>query len=184
MIDYSGGISEAAEHLAQLGHRHVAFIADPRKRRSARRYQNCVIETLHERNLQLQQIVECDQTLEGGRAAVCKLSANAPPPTALICINDLTAIGAMSALREIGIRVPEQVSVLGCEDIYLARFVNPPLTTVKLDRKCLGRMAFDVLERMSSSKQRKGSQTLLDTHLVVRSSTDQCPATPALWKQH
>jgi len=55
--------------------------------------------------------------------------------TAYVCINDLTAIGAMDALRDRGIRVPEDISVLGSEDIYMARFVNPALTTVRLDRK-------------------------------------------------
>ncbi len=183
MIDYSGGISEAVEHLAQLGHDRIAFVAGPDERRSARRYRETVIKGLHERRLQLQHIVECDQTLEGGRAAVWKLSGDSEPPTALICINDLAAIGAMSALREIGVRVPEQVSVLGCEDIYMARFVNPPLTTVKLDRKCLGKMAFEVLERMSRSKQRKGTQTLLQTTLIVRGSTAARNPKPVRWNR-
>ena len=107
--------------------------------------------------MKLQQIVESDQTLEGGRAAVQKIWAGTELPTALICINDLTAIGAMTALREMGVHVPGQVSVFSFEDIYMARFFNPALTTVKLDSKNLGKMAFDVLERMSRSKQRKGS---------------------------
>jgi DNA-binding LacI/PurR family transcriptional regulator len=171
------------EHLAQLGHKKIAFLAGPDQRRSARRYREAVIKALHERHLQLQQIIECDQTLSGGRAAVWQLASGGEPPTALLCINDLTAIGAMTALREIGVRVPEQVSVLGCEDIYMARFVNPPLTTVKLDRKCLGEMAFDVLERMSGSKRRKGIETVLKTHLIVRGSTAARNPAPAAWKR-
>lgn len=180
-IDYSGGMSEAVEHLAQLGHKKIAFLAGPDERRSARRYRETVLKALHEKSLYLQQIVECDQTLEGGRAAVWKLSAGTEAPTALICINDLTAIGAMTALREMGLRVPGQVSVLGCEDIYMARFVNPPLTTIKLDRKCLGKMAFDVLERMSHSKHRKSTETLLQTHLIVRGSTAACNPNTVNW---
>ena len=171
VIDYAGGLGEAVEHLKLLGHERIAFLAGPDDRRSARRYREIVVETLYQKQLQLQLIVDCDQTLEGGRAAIWKLSALAEPPTALICINDLTAIGAMNALQEIGVQVPEQVSVVGCEDIYMARFVSPPLTTVKLDRKSLGAMAFDVLDRMSSSKQRKGTEILLQTQLVVRGST-------------
>ncbi len=182
-IDYSGGISEAVEHLAQLGHKQIAFIAGPDERRSARRYRETVVQALHKYNLCLQQIVECDQTLEGGRAAVWNMASRSDPPTALVCINDLTAIGAMSALREIGVSVPGQVSVLGCEDIYMARFVNPPLTTVKLDRKCLGSMAFDVLDRMSRSKQRKGMETLLRTQLIVRGSTAGRTTNPIVWKR-
>lgn len=182
-IDYSGGISEAVEHLSQLGHQKVTFVAGSDERRSSRRYRETVIEALHQKKLRLQQIVECDQTLEGGRAAVWKLSASGETPTALICINDLTAIGAMTALREMGVHVPGQVSVLGCEDIYMARFVNPPLTTVKLDRKCLGKMAFEMLENMSKSKQKKGAKTVLETRLIVRSSTAACTSQLTRWNR-
>jgi DNA-binding LacI/PurR family transcriptional regulator len=180
-IDYSGGVSEAAEHLAKLGHKKIAFISGPDERRSTRRYRETVIEALHQRKLKLEQIVESDQTLEGGRAAVWKLAQGSAAPTALICINDLTAIGAMTALREMGVQVPGQVSVLGCEDIYMARFVDPPLTTVKLDRKGLGKMAFDMLEGMSRSKQRKGTKTVLETLLIVRSSTAACSPGATPW---
>jgi DNA-binding LacI/PurR family transcriptional regulator len=182
-IDYASGVSEVMEHLAQLGHEKVAFITGPDDRRSARRYREAVLKALHDRKLQLQQIVECDQTLEGGRAAVWKLSGNTPAPTALVCVNDMTAIGAMSALREIGLSVPGQVSIVGCEDIYMARFVNPPLTTVRFDRKALGRMAFDVLERTSRSKSRRGIKVSLPTQLIVRSSTAARNATPVIWRQ-
>lgn len=138
---------------------------------------------LQKQNLHMQPFVECDQALEGGRAAIWELSGKPDPPTALICINDLAAIGAMSALREMGVRVPEQVSVLVCEDIYMARFVNPPFTTVKLDCRSLGKMAFEVLERMSESKHRKGTQTLLQTTLVVRASTAGRNPKPVIWNR-
>ena len=180
-VDYYGGVSQAVEHLAQLGHEKIAFIAGPDERRSARRYRETVLKSMHERGMTLQQIVESDQTLEGGRAAVLKMSQGTEFPTALICINDLTAIGAMTALREMGVRVPEQVSVLGCEDIYMARFVDPPLTTVKLDRKCLGKMAFDVLEKMSRSKQRKAPIGVLETQLIIRNSTAARKRKQAVW---
>ena len=74
--------------------------------------------------------------------------------------------------------------MLGCEDIYMAQFVNPPLTTVKLDRKYLGKMAFDVLERMSRSKQRKGSVGVLETQLIIRSSTAARNHKPAIGSAH
>ena len=182
-IDYYGGVSQAVEHLAQLGHRKITFVAGPDERRSARRYRETVLKVLAEHKLAVQQIIECDQTLEGGRAAVWKMSTFQERPTALICINDLTAIGAMAALREMGIQVPGHVSVLGCEDIYMARFVNPPLTTVKLDRALLGKMAFDVLERMSRTARPKGTQDILQTQLIVRSSTAARNSEPVNWSR-
>jgi DNA-binding LacI/PurR family transcriptional regulator len=181
-IDYSAGVSEALEHLAQLGHKEVAFIAGPDERRSARRYREAVVKAIHKQKLRLQHILECSQTLEGGRAAVWELSTRTRLPTALICVNDLTAIGAMSALRELGLSVPGEVSVLGCEDIYMARFVNPPLTTIRFDRKSLGSMAFDQLERMSRAKHPRGARGQLQTRLIVRSSTAARTRTPANWK--
>ena len=182
-IDYSKGVSESIEHLAQLGHERVVFLAGPDDRRSSRRYREAVLRVLHEKKMSLQHIMECDQTLEGGRAAVWKLAAITPAPTALVCVNDMTAIGAMAALREMGIGVPAQVSVLGCEDIYMARFVDPPLTTIRFDRKSLGRMAFEILERMSKSKPRKGTKDHVETRLIVRSSTAAMNGNGPVWRQ-
>lgn len=181
-IDYSAGVSEAVEHLAQLGHKQVAFIAGPDDRRSARRYREAVVKAVHKHKLQLQHIIGCDQTLDGGRAAVWELAKRAHMPTALICVNDLTAIGATTALRDLGISIPGQVSVLGCEDIYLARLVNPPLTTVRFDRKVLGGMAFEELERMSRTKQPKGTKVRLQTRLIVRGSTAANAQKAVKWK--
>jgi len=182
-IDYSKGVSESMEHLAQLGHKQVAFLAGPDDRRSSRRYRVAILKALHEHKLGLQQMVECDQTLEGGRAAVWKLATTTPAPTALVCVNDMTAIGAVAALRELGINVPRQVSVLGCEDIYMTRFVDPPLTTIRFDRKSLGQMALETLEKMSQSKPRKGTREHIETKLIVRSSTATKDCASLCWRQ-
>jgi LacI family transcriptional regulator len=169
-IDYSGGVGEALEHLKNLGHERVAFVAGPDERRSARRYRETVVKAIHEHEMELEQIIGCDQTLEGGRLAARKLLGKRLP-SAILCINDLTAIGLMTSLVESGVPVPEEISVIGCEDIYLSRFVNPPLTTVKLDRISLGRIAFSLLESMSRADQKQAKPMKLTTHLIVRSST-------------
>jgi LacI family transcriptional regulator len=170
LIDYSGGVGEALDHLKHLGHQKVTFLAGQHGRRSARRYGETVVKSIHEHGLKLEQIIECDQTLEGGRDAVSKF-ADKHLPSAILCINDFTAIGLMAALHEIGIRVPEEISIIGCEDIYLSSFVNPPLTTVRLDRMSLGEMAFSVLKTMPQSNQERMKELRLDTHLVIRGST-------------
>jgi DNA-binding LacI/PurR family transcriptional regulator len=170
-VDYSTGVSEAISHLVQLGHEDIAFVAGPDDRRSARRYREAILKAVHQHKLRMRQIVECDQTLDGGRAAVRQLADCNPAPTALVCVNDMTAMGAMSALREKGVSIPGQISIIGCEDIYMARFANPPLTTIRFDRKALGRTAFEILEKMSRLKHPQGKSALLETRLIVRGST-------------
>jgi LacI family transcriptional regulator len=173
-IDYSLGIRQAADHLLHLGHQNFAYVAGGEARRSARKYRQAVVEVLTDKGLPSQLTVECDQTLEGGIAAAGMILAQPDLPTAVLCINDLTAIGVMTGLRQAGLRVPEEMSVIGCEDIYLARFVHPPLTSVRLDRKRLGQMAYEALEIMFRSRQRQGTEFLLETQLVVRESTAPC----------
>jgi LacI family transcriptional regulator len=80
-------------------------------------------------------------------------------------------MGAMSALEELGVRVPEDVSVLGIDDIFFAFLARPPLTTISVPREQLGVKAFEALDRMLKLKRRKGSNYTLGTDLVVRSST-------------
>ncbi len=174
-IDYSIGIIEAVDHLLELGHKRFGFVAGSNARRSARKYRQAVVEAFSLRGVSSPKIVECDQTFEGGAAAVQVLLAQRQIPTAILCINDLTAVGVMSGLRDAGVRVPEEVSVVGCEDIYFSRFVNPPLTSVRLDRKLLGNKAFEVLESMFQSRQRTGTESVLETRLIVRKSTSHCP---------
>jgi DNA-binding LacI/PurR family transcriptional regulator len=173
-IDYSAGINEAIDHLVNVGHREFGFVAGLGARRSATRYRQAVIQALHEKKLPFPRIVECDQTTDGGDAAVRNLLGLPGFPTAILCINDLTAIGVMRALENARLRVPQDVSVVGCEDIYLSRLVQPSLTTVKVDRKRQGRMAFEVLQQMLRSRRRRGSESILETRLIVRRSTGEC----------
>lgn len=82
-IDYSGGVGEALEHLKELGHKRIAFVAGPDERRSARRYRETVLRGIHQHGLDLEQIIECDQTLEGGRSAARKLARKLLPSAIL-----------------------------------------------------------------------------------------------------
>ena len=86
-------------------------------------------------------IVEGDHTMEGGKAAMEKLLAQADLPTAVICSNDMTAIGVLHALDETTHKVPADISVVGFDDIHLAQFMLPPLTTVRMSCKDLAEAA-------------------------------------------
>jgi LacI family transcriptional regulator len=82
----------------------------------------------------------------------------------------------MSALREAGLRVPDDISVVGFDDIYFARIAFPSLTTVNLSRDRLGRLSFEALQNILRDKKRRGAEYVVDTHLVVRESTARVPS--------
>lgn len=186
-IDYSGGAIEALTHLKELGHTRIGFIAGPHNRLSAVAYRDAVIEAFSRLDLPVGSFVEGNNDLASGVQGIrglCEREA----PTAVLCGSDLTAWGAVSALVGMGLRVPEDVSIVGADDVSLARFAIPALTTVRLPREQLGRMAFQALAKMLRNKKRPGAEQTLETHLVVRQSTGRHsrrgagarePATPA-----
>ena len=92
-------------------------------------------------------------------------------PTVIFCGSDLIAMGAMNALEEEGVQVPEHVSVVGIDDISFAFLARPPLTTISVPRERLGVIAFEALEKILKLKRRKGADYYLGTELVVRRST-------------
>jgi LacI family transcriptional regulator len=104
-----------------------------------------------------------------------RLLALSEPPTAVLASNDLTAFGAMRAVRMVGLRVPEDVSIIGFDDIQLAEFTEPPLTTVRLPRRDLAERAFEALATHINAKKAgthtRGAEYVVGTELVVRGST-------------
>lgn len=170
-VDYTKGIFEAIRLLRGQGHRDFAFIAGPQNLGSAVIRRNAFVNALKQWGLPSDRTVEANHKVDGGVAAVQVLLEQSTLPTAILCSNDLTAIGAISALRTARLRVPQDISVVGFDDIYLARFADPPLTTVSLSRERLGKLAFEALERMLRSKRPRGAEYVLETQLVVRQST-------------
>jgi DNA-binding LacI/PurR family transcriptional regulator len=100
-------------------------------------------------------------------------------PTAIMCSNDMTAIGALRVLARAGLNVPRDVSVIGFDDIHLAEFVYPPLTTVRMSRKDLARGAFEslrsVVESLQTAEQRNWT---IPTTLIIRESTARAAESP------
>ena len=172
--DFADGVKQGMEHLISLGHRHIALLPGPMSLISVRLrrqgYQNALrIYGLPESN---GDILEGDFSSESGHALAIKAMELPNPPTALVCGDDLIAFGAIQALKEMGYRVPEDVSVIGFDDINLARFSSPPLTTVRQDTYQKGRIAAETLLAMMLNKDKASpKQILLDTKLVIRNST-------------
>jgi DNA-binding LacI/PurR family transcriptional regulator len=115
--------------------------------------------------------VEGNRKIDGGEMAMTKLLSLPKPPTAVLTSNDLTAIGALRAITRVGLRVPDDISVVGFDDIELSRFTQPPLTTIRLSRDELGRKAFDALYETVEGQQSTGQEIKVSTTLVLREST-------------
>jgi LacI family transcriptional regulator len=116
-------------------------------------------------------VVEGNHTVRGGEIAMAQMLSVPDPPTAVLTSNDLTAMGAMRAISRTGLRVPEDISVVGFDDIELSEFMHPPLTTVRLSRNELGQKAFNTLYRGIEGGSRAGQAIKVSTDLVLREST-------------
>lgn len=170
-INFSKGIIQAIDHLIALGHRKFGVISGPLNIGSAATTQDAILESLARRGLRAEHVIECNYRVDGGMSAVRSLLKQSVLPTAVLCGNDLIAIGAISALQEANLRVPEDISVVGVDDIVFARLASPPLTTIRVPRQDLGRLGFEVLEGMRRSLKSIPPRQQVETHLVIRKST-------------
>jgi LacI family transcriptional regulator len=175
VLDYSTGIHAAIRHLSDLGHRGIAFLAGPHGLHSAVTRENEFRAAMQAAGLPTQQkwVIECDHTLKGGVAGFEQLTKLATCPTAIVCSNDMTAIGVLRAAYMDGLHVPQDLSVVGLDDIDFAEFTLPPLTTIRLSRVDLARAAFDALHMQAEDPRNPQMQRefLVSTSLVVRGST-------------
>lgn len=167
--DRLGG-REAARHLADLGHKRIAFISGPASFRSSHERRSGFEEALAEQGLTLSKAyaVEGAYTYESGIARGRELLAMDPPPTAIFAGNDEMAAGVLQAAREAGVRVPEDLSLVGFDDFQIASRLWPTLTTVRTPTREIGRLAVErLMGRDDDARDPKGR---LPT-LVVRDST-------------
>jgi DNA-binding LacI/PurR family transcriptional regulator len=175
LLDYTTGIQAAVNHLKELGHRQIAFLAGPHTLHSAITRENDFRTAMQLAGLALQKkwVVECDHTLKGGVAGFGQLRALTARPTAILCSNDMTAIGVLRAAYHEDLRVPQDLSVIGLDDIDFAEFTLPPLTTIRLSRTDLARAAFEALRQQAEdpANPKKQREFLVSTSLVVREST-------------
>jgi LacI family transcriptional regulator len=182
-VDYADGIRQAVQHLAALRHERIGFIAGPLRLRSAMARKDAFQASMKEIGLPVKPdfLVEGDHRLEGGKRALKKLAELRERPTAVLCSNDMTAIGVMREAFELNIKVPQDLSVIGFDDIRMAEFLTPPLTTVQMSQSELARLAFEALlkEVKRETPVPDGCEYVLKTHLVLRNSTTFPSSHPA-----
>ena len=174
-VDYAQGITQAVQHLAVLGHRKIAYAGGPMPHLTNLRRKEAFLEATRSIGLKVKksQIFEGAHTFEGGTQAAQQVLTIEDRPTAIICSNDIMAVGVMRVLARQKISVPGEMSVVGFDDIHLAEFANPPLTTVRMSREELARCAFSALQRLiDSDADANHPPSRLGTSLIVRESTD------------
>lgn len=181
-MNYHGGVLTAIDYLTELGHQRIAFISGPMTLGSARLRASAFTEALQQHGLISEPHLcqEGNHRVDGGQAAMRRILAAGERPTAVLASNDLTAIGAMGAIFEHGLRVPEDISLVGYDDIQIAAFTNPALTTLRLPRTEVANVAFRELYNSRTSTDgapRHGNDRLFEPELIIRQSTGPAPRT-------
>ena len=172
VVDSFAGVRQATSHLLRLGHRRIAYIGGPDSLSVARERLRGYRQALRDFNVRPDPslIVAGDFRVDGGCAAVRRLLARRRAFTAVVAANDLTAIGAMEVLRAAGRRIPDDVAVVGFDDIPFAAFVDPPLTTVAQPTYRLGALAMERLLALMNGEAVTTRRIVLAPQLVVRRS--------------
>jgi LacI family transcriptional regulator len=176
-VDSYGGAVRAVEHLAQLGHTRIGFVAGDESIEGVRDRRRGYVDALVRFGLPTDPSLIAQGDLSQMRAfdAASALLALPEPPTAIFAVNDLSAFGVIAAARELGLKVPRDLSVLGFDDIPMASQVHPPLTTIRQPFAQMGRAAVNTLLSQMESDDTIAPRIVLPTELIVRQSTGPAP---------
>src|SRR2546421_11454102 len=178
-IDYFSGVEQIIKYLHRSGHRRIAFVAGrPRLKSNLARLQ-AYEKSMRDLRLQAGPVLPGDLRFEGGLAAGSAIAKLSPRPTAVMAVNDLTAVGVIKGLLLAGCRVPQDISVTGFDKTRLAEYCNPSITTVDIHRETLGRLAADALHELSSNLSPHGKEYRIGSELVIGDSTGPAPQTDA-----
>ena len=174
-IDYVSGVEQIVQHLHKQGHRRIAFVAGKPKLKSNMARLEAYEKCMSQLGLESGPVLPGDLRFEGGLAAGMAIAKLSPRPTAVIAINDLTAVGVIKGLMKSGCRVPQDISVTGFDDTRLAEYSNPSLTTVDIHRDMLGQIAADALHELSTSDNAHGKDYQISAELIVGDSSGPAP---------
>ena len=172
MIRNQEGSRAVASHLIGLGHRRIAYMGDKTGYQSDTERYAGYREALEAAGIRHtpELVVYGDGKPEAGLRAMDQLLALADQPTAVCCYNDMTALGAMRSIRLRGMRVPEEISVAGFDDLFFASYTQPPLTTVRQPMRRMGQLAMESLFKLMSGDESE-IRIKVDAELIVREST-------------
>jgi DNA-binding LacI/PurR family transcriptional regulator len=172
LIENVKGSTEVTNHLIQLGHRRIAYLGDRYGYQSDMERSTGYREALERAGLPFlpELVVHGDGKCEGGMTGVEVLLNLPKPPTAIFCYNDMTALGALRQLYLRKMRVPDDISIIGFDDLFIASYTQPPLTTVRQPRRLMGKLAMESLLKLIAGE--KSATTIkVPAELIVREST-------------
>jgi len=176
--DYREATKEVVTYLLSLGHRHIGFVYGVADHELALDRLEPFQESLNNAGVAIEPdlIVECGPTIEDGYQAALKLLKSSHRPTAIIAVNDLLAISTIRAAGDLGLSVPDHVSVVGFDNIPMANYLMPRLTTVTKDAYTAGRNAFEMLQARMQNPDLPRQVIHIPAKLIVRESTGPAPA--------
>ncbi len=172
VIDNVTGTALTVEMLTRRGHRHITLIGGPDHPSIVERT-NAYVQTMLQNGLQPVVVSADGLDPQDGEAAVGEILREQPTTTAIICSNDSQAVGALRRLNELGCAVPEEVSVVGFDDIAMAELTLPRLTTIRVDRVAIGRIAVELLLNRIRTPERAPIKSVVGVTLIERDSV--CP---------
>lgn len=178
--DRASGMYKAVKYLISLGHRKIAYISAPLDTETAKARKRGIERALEEAKLHESSFTfrQGASSIENGFQMTGTLlnEQSGEKPTAIVAFNDQVAIGCLHALNTYGIRIPEDMSVVGFDDIYITPYTNPALTTVHQPKEKMGHLAVMKVDNVLSGRDLdKGGLTLMECPLIVRESTGTAP---------
>ena len=177
VVNFRDGMAQIVGHLKELGHRNIGFIGGTDGLATSRDRRDSFLDAVVKFGLSSQDswIVAGNFQISGGSQGMESILKQEKRPTAVVTANDLTAFGALRKVHEMGLRIPEDISLTGCDDIEMSDVVYPPLTTLRISRRQYAQMLFDALQLGAEDVSKTGKVFSLPMKLVVRQSTGPAP---------
>jgi LacI family transcriptional regulator len=175
-VNYRRGIEQLVGHLHELGHRRLGFVGHHSSLSPTNEREQAFVGAASKLAPRTTWRTVANQDgLEGGRRAAAELLGGDFEPTAIVCVNDLMAVGVLGELRRRGLRVPHDVSITGFDNIELADFSDPPLTTMHIPRGHIGQLMCSLLAPEQHSKKPAAQDITLTPDFILRGSTGPAP---------
>ncbi|MCJ8014110.1 LacI family transcriptional regulator [Paenibacillus sp. KQZ6P-2] len=172
--DFIGGM-HAAQHLLELGHTSFGILSESKKVSSSRERVRGLKQALKDEGLSVsdENLMICDYKMEDGKRKALELFQQVDRPSALFCCNDMLAVGALQAAKELGIQIPQDLSIVSFDNTILASVTDPPLTSIAQPMEYMGKLVVDLLIQELEEEQTVKQRIVLPPELVVRQSTSE-----------